>query len=153
MSTTDGIVITCMDPRIDPLAILTMDLPRAVIIRTPGGRVTSEAMDGIAVARGLFGIEWIVVMHHGDCGLSRSRTHVESLASEVIGSPISLAELSFIEDPGQALAEDVEVVAQRHGAGDGPAIAGCTWDPNTDILALSEVRGPAHLMLSSITDQ
>ena len=153
MTTTDGVVITCMDPRIDPLAILSLDLPQAVILRTPGGRVTGEALEGIAVARGLFDIEWIIVMHHSDCGLSRSRSLVESLASGAIGSPISLDGLVFIEDPEHALREDVELVADRRGVGTGLAIAGCSWDPNTDVLTLSEVRGTAQPMFSTMMDR
>lgn len=142
--TTDGIVVTCMDPRIDPLAILGLDLPRAAILRTPGGRVTDDTVEGVAMARALFDIEWIIVMHHRDCGLHRPRSTIESLASDAIGHSTSLPGLRLIENPAEALEEDVALLANPHGVAAGLATAGFTWDPKTSTLIPGERHGPPH---------
>jgi carbonic anhydrase len=144
---TDGIVITCIDPRIDPLAILDLGLPRAVVIRTPGGRVTDETLDAVAVARALFPIEWIVIMHHSDCGLHRSRSTLESLAANAIGRTASLERLPIIEDPATALEQDVELLANSRGVAACLATAGFNWGPNTGELAMCGQRGPRHPMV------
>lgn len=153
MTTTDGVVITCMDPRIDPLDILGIDLPRAAVVRTAGGRVTAEVVDGVAAARGLFDIEWIIVMHHNDCGVHRSRVALESLAADAIGRPISLEHLRVIEDQGEALIEDIEMLAHPPGVAVGLSVAGYNWDPDSGSLALCERRGPSHPMLAGSRDE
>lgn len=153
MTTTDGIIITCMDPRIDPLAIFGIDLPRAVVLRTAGGRVTVEVVDGIATARGLFDIEWLVVMHHNDCGAHRSRGALESLAADVIGRSISLGHVRVIQDQSEALKWDIEVLANSLGVAAGLPIAGYNWDPDSGSLALCEQRGAPHPLLTGSLDQ
>ncbi len=63
-------VLTCMDSRIDPAAILGFTTGEANVVRNAGGRVTSDALRSLALGTGLFGLESVVVMHHTDCALA-----------------------------------------------------------------------------------
>jgi hypothetical protein len=60
-------VLTCMDPRLDPLAILGLELGEAAILRNPGARVTDETLAGLLSARDLLGVDRVTVVLHTDC--------------------------------------------------------------------------------------
>jgi carbonic anhydrase len=41
-------VITCIDPRVDPAAILGLELGEAMVLRNVGGRVTPAVIHDVA---------------------------------------------------------------------------------------------------------
>jgi carbonic anhydrase len=68
-------VITCIDPRTEPAAILGVDLGDAIVHRVIGGRVTSAVLRDVAYISYLVdtktpGGPWfeLAVIHHTDCG-------------------------------------------------------------------------------------
>src|SRR5215208_6264374 len=63
------VVLTCMDTRIDPLAMLGLKRGDAHIIRNAGGLVTDDALRSLAASQRLLGTEEIVVVMHEGCGL------------------------------------------------------------------------------------
>lgn len=62
-------VITCMDSRIDPLGMLGLKLGDAKILRTPGGRITPDALVGCILGVHLLGVRRIMVMPHTRCAM------------------------------------------------------------------------------------
>lgn len=68
-------VITCIDPRVDPAHILGLRLGEAVVVRNGGGRVTPETTETVAFiaqvvetfSSGGAGFE-VAVVHHTQCG-------------------------------------------------------------------------------------
>src|SRR5579885_733900 len=42
------LVLTCLDPRVDPAHVLGLDLSDAMVVRNVGGRVTPEVIADIA---------------------------------------------------------------------------------------------------------
>ncbi len=60
-------VLTCMDPRLDPLAILELELGEAAILRNPGARMTDETLAGLLLARNLLGVDRVTILLHTDC--------------------------------------------------------------------------------------
>ena len=44
-------VVTCMDSRLEPLAMVGLTLGDAKIMRTPGGHVTADALTGCVLGR------------------------------------------------------------------------------------------------------
>jgi carbonic anhydrase len=62
-------VLTCMDARIDPLALLGMGLGDAHVIRNGGGLAGDDAIRSLALSQHLLGTEEVVVIQHTDCGL------------------------------------------------------------------------------------
>jgi carbonic anhydrase len=56
-----------MDPRLDPLAILGLEVGEAAILRNPGARVTDETLAGLLLARKLLGVDRVTVLLHTDC--------------------------------------------------------------------------------------
>jgi carbonic anhydrase len=63
-------ILTCMDARIDPLALLGLELGDAGVVRNAGGVVTDDVVRSLAVAHALLGVEEVHVIGHTDCGLT-----------------------------------------------------------------------------------
>ena len=68
-------VITCIDPRVEPGAILGVELGEAIVARNVGGRVTPAVIKDLAWILHLHenltpDADWfeVAVIHHTDCG-------------------------------------------------------------------------------------
>jgi carbonic anhydrase len=68
-------LITCIDPRVEPAAVLGAGLGDAIVARNVGGRVTAATIQDLAWIVHLHAsktpdADWfeIAVMHHTDCG-------------------------------------------------------------------------------------
>ena len=65
-------VLTCIDSRIDPLAMLGLVPGDAKIIRNAGARVTDDALRSLVLAVNLLGVERVCVVAHTDCAMAGS---------------------------------------------------------------------------------
>jgi carbonic anhydrase len=63
------VVVTCMDARIDPLALLGLELGDANVLRNAGALVTGDVLRSLAVAQAVLGATGAVVIGHTECGL------------------------------------------------------------------------------------
>jgi carbonic anhydrase len=104
-------VLTCMDSRIDPAAILGLTTGEANVVRNAGGRATSDAVRSLALSAGLLGLERVVVMHHTDCALAGVTE--ESIHARLKAAGLADAEswqFLAMPDPDTALRDDVETL-------------------------------------------
>jgi carbonic anhydrase len=62
-------ILTCMDTRIDPLAMLGIARGDAHIIRNAGGLATDDAIRSLSISQRLLGTDEVVVVMHEGCGL------------------------------------------------------------------------------------
>src|SRR5947209_7719091 len=62
-------VLTCIDSRIDPLAMLGLRAGDAKIIRNAGARVTEDALRSLVLAANLLGVTRVCVVQHTDCAM------------------------------------------------------------------------------------
>ena len=60
-------VITCMDARIDPLAVLGLELGDANVIRNAGATVSDDVLRSLHAAQSLLGVRRAVLIAHTDC--------------------------------------------------------------------------------------
>jgi carbonic anhydrase len=102
-------VVTCMDTRIEPLAMLGLAPGDAKILRNAGARVDSQVLNTLVVAHRLLGVSRAMVVAHTDCRMSvdsESELH-EALAAA--GDP-DARELSFPVRAGleETVRDDVE---------------------------------------------
>jgi carbonic anhydrase len=72
-------VITCIDSRIDPLAMLGLQAGDAKIIRNAGARVTDDALRSLILATNLLGVHRVCVVQHTDCAMA-GKTEAEMQA-------------------------------------------------------------------------
>jgi carbonic anhydrase len=69
-SPTRGLaIVTCMDARIDPYAILGLREGDAHMIRNAGGAITDDEIRSLAISQRMMGTREIIVIHHTDCGM------------------------------------------------------------------------------------
>ena len=62
-------VLTCIDSRIDPLAMLGLRAGDAKIIRNAGARVTDDALRSLVLATNLLSVTRVCVVQHTDCAM------------------------------------------------------------------------------------
>ena len=62
-------IVTCMDARIEPLAVFGLAPGDAHIIRNAGGRVGPQALRSLALSQRVLGTREILIAQHTDCGL------------------------------------------------------------------------------------
>src|SRR5690348_10015168 len=63
-------VLTCMDTRIEPLAMLGLAPGDAKILRNAGARVDAGVLATLALAHRLLGVTRVMVVAHTDCRMS-----------------------------------------------------------------------------------
>lgn len=104
-------VLTCIDSRIDPLAMLGLEQGDAKIIRNAGARVTEDILTTLVVARYLLDVERLMVIAHTDCRMLAASDDELRRAIRESGGP-DTSELSFSTsaDQGASLRADVERV-------------------------------------------
>jgi carbonic anhydrase len=62
-------VLTCIDSRIDPLALLGLQAGDAKIIRNAGARATGDALRSLVLAANLLGVTRVALVQHTDCAV------------------------------------------------------------------------------------
>jgi carbonic anhydrase len=82
-------ILTCMDARIDPLALLGLELGDAHVLRNGGAIVTDDVLRSLEASRRI-GTDDVVVIGHTDCGLGpgeeeRVREAVSALKASAAG--------------------------------------------------------------------
>src|SRR3989441_1737385 len=63
-------VLTCIDSRIDPLAMLGLRPGDAKILRNAGARVTDDVLRTLVLASYLLGVDRVMVVAHTDCRMA-----------------------------------------------------------------------------------
>jgi carbonic anhydrase len=62
-------VVTCMDARIDPAALLGLREGDAHVIRNAGGLATADVIRSLAISQRMMGTTEVAVIHHTGCGM------------------------------------------------------------------------------------
>jgi carbonic anhydrase len=63
-------LLTCMDSRIEPLAMLGLEPGDAKILRNAGARVTDDVLATLLLASYLLGVNRVMVIGHTDCRMT-----------------------------------------------------------------------------------
>ena len=63
-------VVTCIDSRIEPLAMLGLNPGDAKILRNAGARVTDDVLRTLVLASHLLGVERAMVIAHTNCRMA-----------------------------------------------------------------------------------
>ena len=105
------LVLTCMDARIDALAILRLNPGDAHILRNAGGRASDDVVRSIVVSSRLLGVDTVLVMHHTECGMATiSDRDIRTILSDVEEHHLESFQLLAISDQQQALRDDVTAI-------------------------------------------
>lgn len=104
-------VVTCIDPRIEPLGLLGLRPGDATILRNAGARVTDDVLRSLVLAVNLLGVERTCIIQHTECAL-RQATNNQLVAriGQVRNSSASGWDFLPIENPQRVVAVDVDRV-------------------------------------------
>jgi carbonic anhydrase len=93
-------VLTCIDSRIDPLALLGLHAGDAKIIRNAGARVSDDALRSLILAVNLLGVTRVCVVQHTECAMVGS-TDAEVRARIAAASGVDASGWSFLASTDQ----------------------------------------------------
>jgi len=101
-------VLTCIDSRIDPLAMLGLAPGDAKIIRNAGARVSDDALRSLILATNLLGARRLCVVAHTDCAMA-GQSDAEVAAKVAASSGHDASGVDFLASTDQlaTLAADV----------------------------------------------
>lgn len=128
-------LVTCMDSRIEPLAMLGLQPGDAKILRNAGGRVTPDVLRSLVLATAFLGVREIAVMQHTLCALAGQ-------ADDEIRTRLTTAGLTGVEgtewlampDPDEALATDVSLLRSCQQLPAGTRVEGWRYDVDTGAI-------------------
>jgi carbonic anhydrase len=129
-------LVTCMDSRIDPLAMLGLSPGDAKIFRNPGGRVTPQALEALVLGVHLLRVDRVMVVPHTRCAMN---AHTENELRELIGASAgtdaSWQSFGVVPDQRAALIEDVRKVQTHPLIPASIQVGGFLYDVDTGLLA------------------
>jgi carbonic anhydrase len=102
-------VLTCMDSRIDPLAMLGLARGDAKILRNAGARVTADVLRTLVLADYLLGVNRVMVVAHTNCRMAGGSQADVHAAIQAVGGPDTRS-ISFLttDDQEASLSFDVQ---------------------------------------------
>jgi carbonic anhydrase len=129
-------IVTCMDSRIEPLAMLGLKLGDAKILRTPGGRVTPDALIGCILGVHVLNVDRIMVMPHTRCAMA-SGTDADIAERILTNNGIDIRGMTLGANPDQERTLDFDVrLLTSHPLIDGRAkVGGFLYDVDSGLLS------------------
>jgi carbonic anhydrase len=137
-------VLTCIDSRIDPLALLGLRPGDAKIIRNAGARVTPDALRSLVIAVNLLGVSRVCVVQHTECAMvgatdEELRTRIEAVRG------VDAAGWEFLTSTDQlaTLRADIDVITSCPLLPRDLHVGGFVFDVHSGELVAAERAGGA----------
>ncbi|MBP8919818.1 MAG: carbonic anhydrase [Micropruina sp.] len=129
-------VVTCMDSRLQPLEMLGLMLGEAKILRTPGGHVTDDALNGCVLGVNLLRVNRILVIAHTRCAMAAcDDQEMRRRVSEASGRDAGTLSVGATPDQKDKLHSDVRLLAEHPLIEGRAAIGGFLYDVDTGLLS------------------
>ncbi|WP_240311597.1 beta-class carbonic anhydrase [Nocardioides houyundeii] len=128
-------IVTCMDSRIDPLAMLGLHHGDAKIFRNPGGRVTPQALEALVLGAHLLGVERVLIVPHTRCAMTlHSEAELREKIGESAGVDASWQTFGVIDDQVTRLREDVQKVRSHPLIPASIKVGGFVYDVDSGLM-------------------
>jgi carbonic anhydrase len=136
------LVITCLDPRVDPAHFLGLGLGDAIVIRNVGGRVTREVINDVAflaqIAESVIPdgpLFEVAVVHHTQCGAAALVDDTfRRRYAERIGVEESTLREHAVVDAAATVEQDVGRVRSAPAISQRVAVSGHVYDVVTGLV-------------------
>jgi carbonic anhydrase len=133
-------VLTCIDTRIDPLAMLGLRAGDAKIIRNAGARVTQDALRSLVLAANLLGVDRVCVVHHTDCAMvGRTDEELRTRLGELRGVDASGWEFLTSTDQLATMRDDIRLIEECELLPDDLEVAGFIFDVHSGELVPADL--------------
>ena len=130
-------VVTCIDSRIEPLAMLGLAPGDAKIIRNAGARVTDDALRSLVLAVHLLSVSRIAVIQHTRCRMTgATNAEITAEISRRSGAPADGWNFRPIGNQHDTLVDDLAVIRTCPLIPDTLALAGMIYDVDTGLLQI-----------------
>jgi carbonic anhydrase len=142
-------VITCLDPRVDPAHFLGLGVSDAMVVRNVGGRVTPEVINDVAfigqLAESLLpagALFEVAVIHHTQCGTGAlaDDTFRRRYAERIGVDEAALREHAVL-DPAATVRHDVEGLRSASAIPSRIAVSGHVYDVVTGLVRTVTAAG------------
>ena len=128
-------MVTCMDSRIEPLEMIGLRVGDAKIIRTPGGRVTHDALVGCILGVHLLGVKRILIVPHTRCAMASGEdADIVAKVRDTTGDDLSDLAIGASADQQARLVDDVTALRQNPHIAGRAEIGGFFYDVDTGTL-------------------
>jgi carbonic anhydrase len=158
MPSTGTIVVGCVDPRVDPAAVLGLEQGEAAVIRNVGGRVTRNLIETLGILRVVAqaagregGVRNLVLLHHTDCGIIGCYHHAPELLARHMGVETAALDDLAVTDPYKAVVQDIATLKAQEQLADTIVVTGLVYDVATGLM--ETVVTPAPLRLPPSTSK
>jgi carbonic anhydrase len=127
-------ILTCMDSRIEPLAMLGLQPGDAKILRNAGARVTDDVLRTLTLATYLLGVDRAMVIAHTNCLMAQtSESDVRQAMRDAGGPESDLVAYLVTDDQEATLRADVERI-RLHAELERLEVGGFIYDVDTGRL-------------------
>ena len=124
-----------MDSRIEPLGMLGLQIGDAKIIRTPGGRLTPDALIGCVLGVHLLGVQRILVVPHTRCAMASGEdADIAAKVRATTGADLGDLRLGASPDQQARLLEDVTALREHPHVAGRALVGGFLYDVDTGAL-------------------
>jgi carbonic anhydrase len=128
-------IVTCMDSRLAPLAMVGLKPGDAKIFRNPGGRVTEQALEALVLGVHLLNVKRILVIPHTRCAMTaNSERDLRQRITESAGVSADWQMFSVVTDQIAALGDDIQAIRTHPLIPDTVAVGGFMYDVDTGLL-------------------
>ena len=128
-------VVTCMDSRIEPLAMLGLRPGDAKIMRNAGARVTADVLRTLVVATHLLGVGRVMVVPHTGCKMATvSAAEINAFVLAKSGVDVRSLDFGVVTDQHRALSDDVQRIRSWPFLPPGISVGGFVYDVDTGLL-------------------
>ncbi len=128
-------VVTCMDSRLQPLEMIGLYLGEAKILRTPGGHVSADALNGCVLGVHLLRVTRILVIAHTRCAMaSGDDDEMHRRIEQASGLDSSGLEFGADADQLGRLRADVALLADHPLISGHAKVGGFLHDVDTGLL-------------------
>lgn len=122
-------IVTCMDCRINPLAIFGFEPGDVHVMRNAGARITPDMIRSLIKSVNQLEVERIAIVHHTDCGAAKiTLPALRERVAAATGADPDTVEFHLIDDQIAAIEADVEAVRSCPWLPVGTAVAGFLYD-------------------------
>lgn len=130
-------IVTCIDSRIDPLAVVGMKSGDVKILRNAGARITEDVLRTLVLASYLLNVKRILVMPHTDCAMATSE-EIEIHKRILDKYQVDTRSLEFrtVTNQREALEMDVTRIRSFPFLAKNVVVAGAIYDVKNGALEL-----------------
>lgn len=133
-------IITCMDSRISPLAMVGMNPGDVKILRNAGARVTDDVLRTLVLATFLLGVNRVLVVPHTDCRMaSATEPEIHETILTEYGVDTRSVEFRTVRDQLAALTTDVTRIRTYPLLANGVTVGGAIYDVHTGQLIPQDI--------------